>query len=153
MHTGSCLCGAITFTVSAPLKGPDACHCGQCRKQSGHYWASTDVKRSDLSITGEEHLRWYQSSPKVRRGFCDTCGSFLFWDPPHRDSMAVATGRIRCADRHPSARPYLHRRQGRLLRYRRRPAAGMSATNPPPQGEGDRAAQQRGGGVSTPMQG
>ena len=92
MHTGSCLCGAITFTVSAPLKGPDACHCGQCRKQSGHYWASTDVKRSDLSITGEEHVRWYQSSPKVRRGFCDTCGSFLFWDPPHRDSMAVAMG-------------------------------------------------------------
>ncbi|WAC23040.1 GFA family protein [Blastomonas sp. SL216] len=92
MHTGSCLCGAVRFTVSAPLKGPDACHCSQCRKQSGHYWASTDVKRSDLAISGEEHVRWYQSSPKVRRGFCGTCGSFLFWDPPHRDSTAVAMG-------------------------------------------------------------
>lgn len=92
MPTGSCLCGAITFTVSAPLKGPDACHCRQCRKQSGHYWASTDVKRSDLAIHGEEHIRWYQSSAKVRRGFCSTCGSFLFWDPPHRDSTAIAMG-------------------------------------------------------------
>ena len=92
MHTGSCLCGAISFTVSAPLKAPDACHCTQCRKQSGHYWASTDVKRSDLAIQGEDRIRWYQSSPKVRRGFCDTCGSFLFWDPPHRDSTAIAMG-------------------------------------------------------------
>lgn len=92
VHHGACLCGAIRFTVNAPLKAPDACHCSQCRKQSGHVWASTDVKRTDLDITGADHVRWYQSSPKVRRGFCDTCGSFLFWDPPARGSIAVAMG-------------------------------------------------------------
>jgi hypothetical protein len=43
MHTGSCLCGAVKFTVEGELAGPDACHCGQCRKTSGHYWASTEV--------------------------------------------------------------------------------------------------------------
>lgn len=91
-HNGTCLCGAVRFTVNAPLKAPDACHCSQCRKQSGHVWASTDVKRTNLTIAGEEHVRWYQSSAKVRRGFCGTCGSFLFWDPPARDSMAVAMG-------------------------------------------------------------
>lgn len=92
MHSGSCLCGIIAFTVSAALKPPDACHCSQCRKQSGHYWASTDVQRRDLVIRGEQNIRWFQSSAKVRRGFCGSCGSVLFWDPLHRDTIAIAMG-------------------------------------------------------------
>ena len=32
------------------------------------------------------------SSAKVRRGFCRTCGSFLFWDPAGRDWLAIAMG-------------------------------------------------------------
>ena len=35
MLTGSCLCGAVKFTVEGELKPPDACHCTQCRKTSG----------------------------------------------------------------------------------------------------------------------
>jgi catechol 2,3-dioxygenase-like lactoylglutathione lyase family enzyme len=93
MHRGSCLCGAVTFEVDAgALAPPAACHCSQCRKQSGHVWASTDVARAVLTIHGAERLTWYRSSEKVRRGFCATCGSFLFWDPDGRDSIAVAMG-------------------------------------------------------------
>ncbi|HRC56310.1 MAG: GFA family protein [Myxococcales bacterium] len=92
MHKGSCLCKAVTFEVSGELHPPDACHCSQCRKQSGHYWASTDVPRARLAITGADKLTWFQSSEKVRRGFCSICGSFLFWDPVRRDSLAVAMG-------------------------------------------------------------
>ena len=93
MHKGSCLCGAVSFEVAGELPGPDACHCPSCRKWSGHYFASTDVKRSALTIHGERHVTWYQSSEKVRRGFCHTCGSSLFWDPPaDRDWIGVAMG-------------------------------------------------------------
>ena len=92
MPQGSCLCGAITFTVSTPLNPPDACHCAQCRKQSGHYFASTDVPKASLSVTGEADLRWFQSSEKVRRGFCGICGSTLFWDPRFRDWVGIAMG-------------------------------------------------------------
>ena len=92
MPLGSCLCSAVSFVVDGDLAPPDACHCAQCRKQSGHYWASTDVARGALTITGAENLTWYQSSEKVRRGFCRTCGSFLFWDPPARDRIAIAMG-------------------------------------------------------------
>ena len=92
MHTGSCLCGAVKFQVEGDLKAPDACHCSQCRRQSGHYWASTNVPMSALTIEGEDKLAWYQSSGKVRRGFCSTCGSFLFWDPLEHPVMAVAMG-------------------------------------------------------------
>ena len=91
-HPGSCLCGAITFAVTGPLPAPDACHCTQCRKQSGHFWASTDVPMSALTIADDTHLRWYASSEKVRRGFCGQCGSALFWDPIHHPTIAVAMG-------------------------------------------------------------
>jgi hypothetical protein len=82
----------VKFRVEGELKGPDACHCSMCRRQSGHYWASTNAPQSALTIEGEDHLRWYQSSEKVRRGFCATCGSFLFWDPLEYDVIAVAMG-------------------------------------------------------------
>ena len=91
-HRGSCLCGAVGFEVAGALSPPDACHCRQCRKQSGHYFASTDVPRAALSVTGVEHVLWYESSEKVRRGFCSRCGSSLFWDPVGKDVVGVAMG-------------------------------------------------------------
>lgn len=90
MHKGSCQCGAVRFVVAGDLPAPNACHCTICRKQSGHVFASTEVQKADLTVTGA--VTWYQSSEKVRRGFCATCGSSLFWDPPHRDWIAVAMG-------------------------------------------------------------
>ena len=92
MHGGSCLCGAIIFTVDSALPRPDVCHCPQCRKLSGHYFASTDIPKSALSITGNENLTWFQSSEKIRRGFCSIYGSSLFWEPSHQDWIAVAMG-------------------------------------------------------------
>jgi hypothetical protein len=50
------------------------------------------VPRAALVITGHENISWYQSSAKVRRGFCATCGSSLLWDPPARDWIAIAMG-------------------------------------------------------------
>ncbi len=42
MREGSCLCGAVRYTVDAEFTGANACHCSQCRRQSGHYWAAGD---------------------------------------------------------------------------------------------------------------
>jgi hypothetical protein len=92
MHKGSCLCGAVSFNVTCALPPPDACHCSQCRKQSGHFFASTDVPRTALTIHGTDHLTWFRSSERVRRGFCSTCGSSLFWDPIHKDWIGIAMG-------------------------------------------------------------
>ena len=92
MHKGSCLCGAVTFDVAGPLPPPDACHCSQCRKHSGHYFVSTDVPRATLTIHGTSDLTWFHSSERVRRGFCATCGSSLFWDPVELDWIGVAMG-------------------------------------------------------------
>jgi len=91
-HKGACLCGAVSFEVAGALPGPDACHCSQCRKTSGHVWASTDVARSAVTIHGADNVTWFQSSSQVRRGFCSTCGSALFWDPIQKDFLGIAMG-------------------------------------------------------------
>jgi len=86
------MCGAVRFEVEGDLPGPDACHCTQCRKSSGHFFVSTDVKRANVTIHGEDNVGWYRSSDKARRGFCKTCGSSLFWDPFERDWIGIAMG-------------------------------------------------------------
>ncbi len=90
--SGSCLCGAVRFDVQGDLTPPDACHCGQCRKISGHYWASTDVPREAVTIRGEDKVAWYQSSEKVRRGFCRDCGTPLLWDATGHANIAISMG-------------------------------------------------------------
>jgi hypothetical protein len=81
MHKGSCLCGSIKFKISGKIGIGEMCHCTQCRKWTGHVLASTEVPRDAISIEGEENIKWYHSSKKVRRGFCSQCGSPLFFDP------------------------------------------------------------------------
>jgi hypothetical protein len=92
MHRGSCLCGAVTFEVTGDLLNPGACHCRQCRKQSGHFFAAAEVPRAHLAIRGAESLTWYQASEKARRGFCTSCGSFLFWEALTGGVIEVALG-------------------------------------------------------------
>lgn len=81
MHQGSCLCGAIKFKVDGQLEAGEICHCQQCRQWTGHHLADIEVQRKNLKILDASNLKWYQSSEKVRRGFCGQCGSSLFFDP------------------------------------------------------------------------
>ena len=89
---GTCLCGSVSFEVVGIAEGYAACHCGQCRKQSGHVWASAHVSDDELCIKGD--VQWIHSSPKARRGFCPTCGSFLFWENADDPHISFALGAI-----------------------------------------------------------
>ena len=70
----------------------DACHCVACRKTSGHVFVSVDVPKASVHVDGRENVRWYASSEKVRRGFCGTCGSTLFFEPVLHDWVGIALG-------------------------------------------------------------
>ena len=97
MLEGSCLCGAVTFRVTGPHSPIEVCHCTQCRKWTGHFFANIEVPREALEVHGADRVTWYQSSEKVRRGFCGTCGSSLFFDPIDRAKhgwIGVATGAL-----------------------------------------------------------
>jgi hypothetical protein len=90
---GSCLCGAVHYRVSGPLRPIIACHCIQCRKSSGHYVAATACPTEALHMEGDT-LQWFASSPQAERGFCGRCGSNLFWRRTGSSSTSIWAGSI-----------------------------------------------------------
>ncbi|MEX0350897.1 MAG: GFA family protein [Paracoccaceae bacterium] len=92
MYKGSCLCGQVAFTIDGALTPPSACHCSQCRKQSGHHWSSTETHQDNLSFTASDTLGWFRASETARRGFCKHCGSFLFWQHLDEDTISISMG-------------------------------------------------------------
>lgn len=91
---GSCLCGAVSYEITGELGGAVACHCTQCRKQSGHVWASVRVPDGQLTVSGEDKVKWFTSSEWAKRGFCRECGSVLFWRMEADKGTAVAAGTL-----------------------------------------------------------
>ncbi len=79
MKTGSCLCGAVRYTITGGMGPAIACHCRECRKQSGHHAAAAPVPKDAVTLTRDEGLTWYKASATASRGFCNACGSSLFW--------------------------------------------------------------------------
>ena len=92
--TGSCNCDGVTYSVDGPLREAVACHCGQCRKQTGLYFAATDVADDDLTIENSDTLAWYAASDFAKRGFCSTCGSALFWKANDSDTTSLLIGAL-----------------------------------------------------------
>lgn len=94
VRTGGCLCGSVRFKVRGNLRDVVACHCGQCRKQSGLYYAATNAPDEALEITDSGTLTWFSSSDTARRGFCGKCGSALFWKDDSQDSTSIMAGSL-----------------------------------------------------------
>lgn len=94
MKTGSCLCGAVKYEVTGELRPVIACHCIQCRKQTGTYMSATSANDAELKLTETRGLKWYRSSDTARRGFCGACGSVLFWKADGSATTSIAAGSI-----------------------------------------------------------
>ena len=92
--SGGCLCGAVRFQMTGPLRPVVNCHCRQCQRSHGNFIGYTAVKREDLQFREEGGLKWYRSAENARRGFCDRCGSSLFWDRLNGPYVSVAAGCI-----------------------------------------------------------
>ncbi len=81
--TGHCLCEAVHIDITDPQGPAIACHCTQCRRQSGNFVVSTYHPKEAVTLTGAEHLIWYHATPEkpaIRRGFCGICGSNMVWE-------------------------------------------------------------------------
>jgi hypothetical protein len=91
-HAGSCLCGGVRFVATAPLRAVLACHCRECRKQSGHFVAMTSVPLDRFELLAGDSLAWYRASAAAERGFCRACGSTLFWKPADEPRISIAAG-------------------------------------------------------------
>jgi len=91
---GGCLCGAVRYQLTPPLRSAVACHCRQCRRTSGNYVNATAVARENFALSNSDGLKWYRSSPRAERGFCSECGSSLFWRADALDTISIMNGTI-----------------------------------------------------------
>ena len=91
---GSCECQGVVFELIGELRDVVFCHCSQCRKTSGHYWAATQVSKGNLNLIKATSLSWYDSSDKARRGFCSVCGFSMFYERKGIDKISVSAGSL-----------------------------------------------------------
>lgn len=75
---GSCLCGAVSFIANEAGKSIGACHCSMCRKWGGGP-AMLSPCEGEVVFSGEDNIAVYDSSDWAERGFCQLCGSHLFY--------------------------------------------------------------------------
>ncbi|MDK1682931.1 GFA family protein [Acinetobacter terrestris] len=72
-----CLCGATQFEVKLSNHEVAACHCSMCRRQTGGPLMSIDVE--NINFIDQQYLSVFSSSEWGERGFCNACGTFIFW--------------------------------------------------------------------------
>jgi len=79
--SGSCLCGAVAYTVRGPFLRFAHCHCGRCRKATGTGHASNIyVDPANFEwVAGHELTKRFDlpSARSFATTFCTTCGSPL----------------------------------------------------------------------------
>ncbi len=75
---GSCLCGSTRIIAPDLSNKAGACHCATCRKWGGGPLMAVDCGTS-VTFENEEHVSVFDSSPWAERGFCNQCGSHLFY--------------------------------------------------------------------------
>lgn len=75
--TGGCQCGAVRFRADN-LGRASICHCRMCQKAFGAFFGPL-VSAKGLNWT-RGAPKTFQSSNKVKRGFCADCGTPLTYD-------------------------------------------------------------------------
>lgn len=86
-YTGGCQCGAVRFRAENVGRA-SICHCRMCQKAFGGFFGPL------VTGLGVEWARrapkYFASSNKARRGFCDECGTPLTYE--HGDAIELAIG-------------------------------------------------------------
>jgi hypothetical protein len=88
---GKCLCGAVSFTAGAVSESVGVCHCSMCRVWGGGPLFAVDCSK-DINFSGEKNISVFNSSDWGERGFCNQCGSHLFYRLKSNNQYIVPAG-------------------------------------------------------------
>lgn len=92
-HAGRCLCGSVTFEVTADPIMAGHCHCRDCQRSSGAGHVSMMAFPAE-AIRVKGRTASYQSradsGATVTREFCPSCGSRLFGSSSAMPGMRTA---------------------------------------------------------------
>lgn len=96
--TGGCLCGAARYRLAETPRQFGACHCKMCRKFSGGVELGLQLPAEAVIWEANATVKTYASSEWAERGFCEICGSSLFWrltaPGPMHGMYALAVGSL-----------------------------------------------------------
>lgn len=76
VYSGGCQCGAVRFRAEGPVAHASICNCRMCQKAFGNFMAPFAHMTGRVEWT-RGAPKEFQSSPKVKRGFCPDCGTPL----------------------------------------------------------------------------
>ena len=88
----SCLCGGIKLKTQGYHRNVQNCHCIQCMKTHGHHAAYTNVEERNVKFLKKRTLKWFRSSKRAKRGFCNKCGASLFFKVIGAKNISIAAG-------------------------------------------------------------
>ena len=96
MFKGSCLCGAVAYTVTCEPQVFGHCHCRTCRKaHSAAFSTVMSVPRESFRWDqGEDKLSSFESSPGKSRFFCSNCGSQMIANREATEYVLIRVGSI-----------------------------------------------------------
>ena len=79
-RTGKCLCGAVTFKITAEPIVTRICWCRDCQHISGNGTVNIAVPTDSLTFHGKvsSHSSKADSGNEMTRQFCPECGCHLF---------------------------------------------------------------------------
>jgi len=107
-YKGSCLCGAVQFTVTGDFQSFFLCHCQHCQKDTGSAHAANLFSTSAT-------LKWDRGAEQVKvfnlpnsrhcKSFCRECGSALPTRQMDGQLLVVPAGSL---DNSLSMRPNAH---------------------------------------------
>ena len=88
----SCLCSGIKLKTQGYHRNVQNCHCIQCMKTHGHHAAYTNVEERNVKFLKKRTLKWFKSSKRAKRGFCNKCGASLFFKIIGAKTISIAAG-------------------------------------------------------------
>ncbi len=95
---GSCLCGAVQYSITGDVKRFYHCHCSRCRKATGTGHATNLMVKPETLVwrVGEEQIGTYKV-PEAERfftRFCKVCGSPLPRHVPEIGMVVIPAGSL-----------------------------------------------------------
>ncbi len=92
---GRCLCGRVTFSVSAAPLGVGNCHCRSCQRATGApFFTEAVFPYEALTIQGDlmQHTSIADSGANAHRAFCPHCGALMiaYGDNPEIVAVSVS---------------------------------------------------------------
>lgn len=89
---GQCHCGGVRVSMPGDAYGIVACHCGDCQRLHGNFFAMLVAPGDAVQWSGELDPAWVDTSAASQRAHCPRCGSRLAKRPRDGGRVMVSAG-------------------------------------------------------------